>query len=249
MRTRLLPDCARRLIRQGILLLAYFTVLGKPAAAQYLEDEPRNYSPSIARYLSAGIYARDFSPRPGNDAPDSLRISYNSIMPVLGFRQGPVEILFGYTNYHLVAASCAGVFFGATFVSEVALAGGKEAALVLPVVISADFTKSESAGSDRDNFNVGSLGVGTGLKFRLTQPGFDFSVQAAAIIHYSFEGFSVQSGSSSALTGDAVALLRSVPILDGIAVGYRFRLQSWSMPGGKFEYRTTNHGVYLGVLF
>ena len=237
------------LIRPGFVLLVLLASRAGTAVAQYYEDEPRPYSPSIARYISAGFYSREFSPRTGNDAPDSLKINYTRIMPLVGFRQGPVEILLGYTNYHLAAASCAAVFFGATFVSEVPLTGGKEAALVLPVVISADFTKSESAGSDRDHFNVGSLGVGTGLKFRLAQPGFEFSVQAAGIVHYSFEGFNAQSGSSSALTGDAVVLLRSVPILDGLVAGYRFRLQSWSMTGGKFEYRPVNHGVYLGVMF
>jgi hypothetical protein len=231
------------------MLFVLLALRGGTAVAQYYEDEPRPYTPSIARYISAGFSSREFSPRTGNDAPDSLKINYTRIMPLVGFRQGPVEILLGYTNYHLAAASCAAVFFGATFVSEVPLTGGKEAALVLPVVVSADFTKSESAGSDRDHFNVGSLGVGTGLKFRLAQPGFEFSVQAAGIVHYSFEGFNAQSGSSSALTGDAVALLRSVPILDGLVAGYRFRLQSWSMTGGKFEYRTVNHGVYLGVMF
>jgi hypothetical protein len=228
------------------VLVAGFT---QWAFAQYYEEETQSYVPSMARFISAGFFSRDFSPRAENSAPDSLKISYDRVMPLLGYRHGAVEILFGYTKYHLAAASCSAVYLGATFNADFPLTGGRRAAVVLPLIIAADFTKSESSGSDRDHFNVGSLGVGTGLKFRLIQPGFEFSVQAGGIILYSFQGFSVESGSSASLTGDAVILLGDVPIFDGISVGYRFRLQSWSMSGGRFDYRTVNHGAFLGVMF
>jgi hypothetical protein len=70
----------------------------------------------------------------------------------------------------------------------------------------------------------------------------------AGVMHYSFSGYSVQTGSSSALLGEIAAVFPGVPIGEGIAVGYRLRLQRWNV-GSDFDYKTTNHGLSLGVLF
>jgi hypothetical protein len=66
---------------------------------------------------------------------------------------------------------------------------------------------------------------------------------------YSSEGFSVGTGFSAATMGDAVLQIRDVGILEGIAVGYRFRLQTWAMSEARFNYRSLSHGPYLGILF
>jgi hypothetical protein len=218
------------------------------ALAQYLEPS-RSYVPSDARFVSAGIFARDFRPRGSNTAPESLAVSYTRVMPLLGFRQGPVDFLFGYTTYDLHGAARAAIYFGVTFSGDYILSGNRERALVLPFIVDADFTKSESAGTLHDNFDVGSIGIGTGLKYRSNGESVDFSVMAAAIIHYSFDGYSLQTGSSPAAIAEAVALLPEVGILNGLALGYRFRFQAWTLGNGRYDYRTMNNGVFIGVMF
>ena len=220
----------------------------RPALAQYLEQS-RSYAPSDARYVSAGIFAREFRPRGTNSAPESLAVSYTRVMPLVGFRQGPVDFLFGYTTYDLHGAARAAIYFGVMFTGEYVLSGNRERALVLPFVVDADFTKSESAGTLHDNFDVGSLGVGTGIKYRSNGESVDFSVMAAAIIHYSFDGYSLQTGSSPAAIAEVVALLPEVGILNGLAFGYRFRFQAWTLGNGRYDYRTMNNGVFIGVMF
>ena len=232
----------------GKMLAALVVLTSAGARGQYLEQS-RTYVPSDARYLSAGIYERDFRPRGTNSAPDSLAVKYTRLMPVVGFRQGPIEFLFGYTTYDLHGASRAAIYFGVTFSGDYVIAGNRERALVLPLVVDADFTKSESAGSLHDNFNVGSVGLGTGLKFRINSDAVDFSVTAVAIIHYSFDGYNLETGSSPAAVGEAVAILPGIGILDGLAVGYRFRYQAWTLGGGRYDYKTVNNGVFIGVLF
>ena len=242
--------CRRSLrILWGGLTAAFILSCAPPAGvAQYLEPS-RSYAPSDARYLSAGIFERDFRPRGTNNAPESLAVSYTRVMPLVGFRQGPVDFLFGYTTYDLNGAARSAIYFGVTFTGDYILSGNRDRALVLPFLVDADFTKSESAGTLHDNFDVGSIGVGTGLKYRSNGESVDFSVMAAAIIHYSFDGYSLQTGSSPAAVAEAVALLPDVGILNGLALGYRFRFQAWTLGNGRYDYRTVNNGVFVGVMF
>ena len=237
-----------RILRSGVTVVFILSCAARMARAQYLEPS-RSYAPSDARFASAGIFARDFRPRGSNTAAESLAVSYTRVMPLVGFRQGPVDFLFGYTSYDLHGAARAAIYFGVTFTGEYILTGNRERALVLPFLVDADFTKSESAGTLHDNFDVGSIGIGTGIKYRINGESVDFSVMAAGIIHYSFDGYSLQTGSSPAAVAEAVALLPEIGILNGLALGYRFRFQAWTLGNGRYDYRTINNGVFVGVMF
>ncbi|HUI65600.1 MAG TPA: hypothetical protein VL126_12235 [Bacteroidota bacterium] len=237
-----------KLLGMRLAAVALFLVAHTPGYAQYF-DQVRTYVPSDARYADVGVFARDFSPRPSNTAPESLKVSYKRLMPTVELRQGPVEIQFGYTTYPLEGGTRSAIFLGFTLTGEYVLSGNRMSALVLPLLLTADFTKSGSAGSLHDDFNVASVGIGTGLRYRTSGSVADFTATVAGVIHYSFEGYSVHSGSSPAVIGEAVAVLPQVPILDGIVLGYRFRYQIWSLEQGYFDYRTINHGLFIGVLF
>ena len=237
-----------RTVRRGIAAAIVLTCAAGAAQAQYME-QARSYSPMDARFVDAGFYARDFRPKGTNSAPESLQVAYKRVMPLIGFRQGPVDFLFGYTPYDLHGASRSAIFFGVQFSGDYVLTGNRDQALVLPFIVDADFTKSESAGGLHDNFDVGSVGVGTGIKYRSNGEAVDFSAMAAAIIHYSFDGYSLQTGSSPAAVAEVLALLPRVGILNGIAIGYRFRFQAWTLGNGRYDYRTMNNGVFVGVLF
>ena len=232
----------------GVLWLSWtmlWTV--SPAAAQY--DEPRSYTSIQARFLAAGVLHRDFAPRDGNPVPDSLAIRFKAYMPVLSYHHGPFEIGFGYTRYTLLGSTRASVYFGAIMTNEFPLAMSRTHALVAPLCVAADFTKAEGGGVERDNFNIASLGLGTGLRYRYMSSTVDAGIRLLAIIHYSFEGLSTGSGSSASFLADAGLILRSIHIGDGLALGYRYRYQHWSMSNALLNYRVASHGPYLGVLF
>ncbi len=214
--------------------------------AQYYE--PPEYAPSSARLLTAGAMQSEFTPRGSNPVDDSLGISYNTLVPFVGFRQGPVDLSVGYSTYRLRGATQSTVFARMVVSFEFKLVGERPSALVLPVVIAGDYTKAEGGGTSRSDFNIGSVGIGAGLKYRYYGGGTDFSIQIAQLIHYSFEGFGTMHGYSAATLVDAVLLLPGVLVLDGVAIGYRFRYQTWSMTDDLFDYRYVTHGPYVGVL-
>lgn len=218
-----------------------------PAYAQYYEDD--EYSSPPARYLYGGFQNMNFRPRSSNPLDDSLAIEFDRGMPVIGFRQGMMDLTFGYTRFTTGGRSRAAIFFGAMLSTEVPVSGKKPGTLVFPLLVSADYTKAEALGSEKDDFNIASVGVGAGLKYRYSGGSVDFSVGAMEVLHFSSEGFGTGTGFSAATIGEANVMLRKALILDGVVLGYRFRLQSWSMSNEAFDYRSISHGPYLGIMF
>lgn len=240
------PGCLRSF--KGLAaMVALCALVSAGARAQYYDE--REYQPLRVRYIYAGAMQRDFAPRSSNQAADSATIRYARLMPMIGFRQGPVEFFFGYTSFKQRGATNSAIFLGTAVTTEFPLSGKRSNALILPLVFAADFTKAESGGPERENFNIASVGLGAGLKYRLTSDGVDFSVHAEELVHYSLEGLSTGSGFSAATLADVSLVLRDIALLDGLALGYRFRYQTWSMTDSKFDYRVTSHGPYLGILF
>ena len=228
----------------SIVCTAFFW---RSAAAQY--REPSEYNPTEVRFISAGLLQSEFRPLASNTLDDSLAIRYDQLMPVVGFRQGGVEILAGYTRYDLRGTSCESVILSATVLQDLLVAGGLKEALLLPVMFSSDFVKAETQGPTRETFSVTSLGIGAGLKFRSFGRSHDAWVSLLGVAHYSFEGLGTGSGFSPALIGEATVLLPDAVWSVSLAMGYRFRLQSWSMSEERFNYRSVSHGPYIGVVF
>lgn len=230
--------------RTYIIVLSLFITAS--VSAQYYE---RSYDHPSNRFIHAGFLLKDFEPRSSNSLPDSLRIHYNRVMPVLGFRQGLVDLLFGYTKFTLRGIDKAALFASVTVGNDLPLSFSSTHALLVPLMISSDYTRADNTGGDKENFNIGSVGIGAGLKYRFIQPQFEFWIHAAEAIHWSFEGFSTGSGFSAATMGEALFVFRDAFMLDGITLGYRFRYQTWNMNNARFDYKSLSHGAFLGVMF
>lgn len=230
-------------------LLRVLVLLSLPVAvhAQYYEE--REYAPAETRYLYAGLARPDFLPRTTNPTPDSLAVAFRGLMPIIGFRQGPVDISVGYMTYSLRGMSRSATLLNATVMQELPLARGGAGALLLPVVLAADYTRAEAIGFERDNFNIASVGLGMGLKYRYQKRDLDLSLHLLGVAHYSSEGFSTGTGFSPAVLAEAVLILPDAIVGDGIAIGYRFRFQNWSMSNDRFNYRLASHGLSLGIMF
>ncbi len=238
----------RRFLARRILFIIGLTCAAASiVSAQYYDD--REYEPSATRFINIGFMQRDFRPRPSNPNPDSLAIRYDRAMPMIGLRQGNVDISFGYSSYTLNGRSRSTIFFGASFANEFPVTGRARTGLSIPLVLSADYTKAESAGPSRQNFNIASGGIGAGLKFRHRASNLDFWIQAVEIAHFSTEGFGAGYGFSAATVGEAIVLVRGALVFDGVAFGYRFRFQTWSLSDSRFDYRSFSHGPFIGVLF
>ncbi len=229
------------------LLLAFSTVMiSAPARAQYYEE--REYEPAETRYIYAGFMQRNFSPLGSNTAPDSSAISFNKLMPMIGFRQGPVDIFVGYTKFDQRGESNDAIFVGTVVSTELPISGGRNSGLRFPLMFAADYTKAASGGPSRDDFNIASLGLGAGLAYRLSSKDVDFSVHVGELLQYATQGLSTANGFSAATLADASLILRGV-LFEGIAFGYQFRYQTWSMSDEKYNYKAVAHGPYLGILF
>lgn len=232
--------------QQFSLALLLVVVLAPNLFGQYYE---RSYEHPTNRFIYAGFLQKDFEPRSSNALPDSLSIHYSRIMPVLGFRQGLVDLLFGYTRFTLRGNDKSTLFASVTVGNDLPLSFSCTHALLVPLMISSDYTRADNSGGDKENFNIGSVGIGAGLKYRFIQPQFEFWIHAAEAIHWSFEGFSTGSGFSAATTGEALFVFREALLLDGITLGYRFRYQTWNMNNARFDYKSLSHGAFIGVMF
>lgn len=229
-----------------MLSIAPCAALGSPVRAQY--DE-RPYEHPTDRFVHAGVFVRDFEPRDSNTAPDSFRIAYRRLMPAIGFRQGLVDVTFGYTRFSLRGQSKAAIVAAVTVGSEFPLLFSRPHALLVRFTVSSDYTRSDNTGSDKEAFNVGSAGMGVGLRYRAVGRELECSLSVVEAIHLSFEAFSTGTGFSATTLGEALVLLRTIPIVDGIAFGYRIRYQTWNMSNAAFDYRSLSLGAFLGFLF
>lgn len=225
----------------GVLLVAWGA-----ARAQY--EEPRPYQQTELRALSLGLSSIQFQPK-ASSSGDSTAIRVHALMPVADFRDGLMDIYFGYTRFSQEGENLPAILVGFNVGTEIPMLGERRSALVLPVLIAADFTRADASGATRNSFNVASLGLGLGLKYRLVTEDVDASLSAVAVAHYATEGFSVNTGFSGAFLAEFTAYFPQVPIGQGIFIGYKFRFQSWSMPDMPVNYRMILHGPSLGIAF
>jgi len=234
------------MIRVARLMAVLLPVCAAAAVGQY--EEPADVAPPEWRYLSAGASFRTFEPMASNTAPDDVQIAYDQAMATLGLRQGPVDLSVGYASFTQRNKSHESIIVNLLYSLPFPLTGPGPKSLILPVMMGADYTKAEATGPEKNTFNIASVGVGTGLEVRHRTPGMEVSVRAGGLAHYSTEAYNFTGGFSAAAVGEAVFLFPRIGILDGLAVGYRVRYQTWSMSNESFNYQTFAHGPFIGVM-
>lgn len=227
-------------------IVAGLSIAVSPVAAQYYD---RPYEQMESRFIHAGYFQRDFKPRYSNTAPDSLRMQYSRIMPTIGFRQGMVDVTFGYTRFNIRGEDKTAIYAGVMVGTEFPITFSRGSAVLVPIMLLSDYTRTDNTGSDRNFFNIGALGFGAGLKYRVMTRGFEFHLYGAQSAQIAFEGFGTGSGFSATSTAEALFVFRDVLVLDGITLGYRFRYQTWNMSNAIFDYKSLSHGAFLGVMF
>lgn len=209
-----------------------------------------NY-PSLEDYRSLGISAavQDFGPAGGNTLSDSAKIHINTPLWLAEYRQMGVRIAFGYSSYKFNNDSRSEISLAAESITDISFTAASEHNnFFLPVVFSTNFVQASGASNSSKDFNIANVGIGTGLKYKQVTEKFGVQFTGVGILYYSTAGFSVESGSSTAVVAEIQFLFREL-IGNGFTAGYRFETQKWSMSDKTQNYVRLFQGPFIGIFF
>jgi hypothetical protein len=209
------------------------------------------YYPSLADYRTLGISTaiQNFAPAGGNTLPDSAKIHIKTPLWLAEYRQLGLRVAFGYSSYMFDNESRSEVYLAAESITDIALTAASERSnFFLPVVFSTNFVQASGASNSSKDFNIANVGIGTGLKYKHVSENFGVQLTGVGILYYSTPGFSVESGSSTAVVAELQFLFREL-IGDGVTAGYRFETQTWSMSDKTQNYTRLFQGPFIGIFF
>lgn len=203
------------------------------------------------RSLGVSYNAQQFSPTAGNPLPDSSRIRFSTPMPMAEFRQSEGRLAIGYQTYSDINGRSREAFsVYASTMSDMPLfpSSRNKGNWFLPFVISANYVRAQTSDARLEDFDVGSLGIGGGVKFKRFTRDLGIEVSAVATLGYASEGFSTDYGTEYSVSGEATVILPYL-VLEGVLAGYRYEMQEWNMNNNGLDYRRVHHGLVIGILF
>lgn len=201
------------------------------------------------RSIGVNFSAQEFSPRSSNRLADSSRIRFASHLPFIEYRQLGLRLAAGYQEYSVGGKSHSSLSVYAESSNDFSLTGKAEKnGFFIPVLISANYVNAEAVTALTKDFEVGSLGIGTGIKYRYFSRSLGIQISGTGAFHYSSEGFSVEYGSSLSYAGEVVATFPNL-FLGGALIGYRYQFQNWNMSDASFDYQRFYHGPFIGIMF
>ncbi len=203
------------------------------------------------RSLGVSYNAQRFSKAPSNTSSDSNSIEFSTAVPFIEYRQQGGRFAVGYQEFTDRTGQRRESFsvYGDSH-NDIPLgtSRGSKTSFVLPVVVAANYVRAQSPNSSVSSFDVGSLGIGTGLKYKYFTKTFGVQAFAVGTIYYASEGFSTDYGSQTSAAAEVQCIFSEL-LFDGILAGYRFEAQQWNMSDNALDYRRRYHGVFIGVLF
>ncbi|MFA6540859.1 MAG: hypothetical protein WCT99_04590 [Bacteroidota bacterium] len=227
------------------VLISFFAVVlstGQDFGYEYYDN--LNY-----RSIGVNYSAQEFSPLSSNTLTDSSRIKFVSNLPFIEYRELGLRLAVGYQEYSATGQTHSSLSVYAESSNDFSLTGKAEKnGFFIPVIVSANYVNAEAVTPGAKDFEVGSLGIGTGIKYRYFSRSFGIQLSGTGAFHYSSEGFSVEYGSSLSYAGEAVATFPNL-FLGGAVIGYRYQFQNWNMSDASFDYQRFYHGPFIGILF
>jgi hypothetical protein len=222
-------------------------IIADEALCQFFDES----YPSIIdfRSIGASAAAQEFKPRGSNTQPDSSRISFNTPLFLAEYRQMGLRVAFGYSSFKFNNDTRSEISLSAESVTDISFVRDRDGGnFFLPLILSTSFVQAGGSTNSSKDFNIANIGLGTGLKFKRISEDFGVQLTGVGVLYYSTAGFSVESGSSTAVIAELQFLFREI-IGEGITVGYRFEAQAWSMTDKKLNYSRQFQGPYLGIFF
>lgn len=207
------------------------------------------YSITDYRSLGASYNAQEFFPSRSNTLHDSLRIRFSSSLPSIEYREINARVAIGYQEYSHAGKSLSSFSVYVESGNDFPLTGREQKnGIFIPIKLSANYVKSESGQRGQRNFDIGSLGVGTGIKYRFITREFGVQASATGTMHFSNVGFGTEYGSQTALTGEIQIIIPDI-FLEGMIIGYRYDKQQWNMNDSSLDYERYYHGPFIGIFF
>ncbi|MGA7161505.1 MAG: hypothetical protein WBZ48_10920 [Bacteroidota bacterium] len=232
--------------RLCFLFIAIISIAAEARCQLFEQDYP-----SLDEFRSLGISTtvQNFEPSGGNTLADSAKIRIKTPLWLAEYRQMGLRVAFGYSSYKFNNNSRSEISLAAESMTDIALTtGSRRGNFFLPIVISTNFVEASGASNSSKDFNIADVGIGTGMKYEQLGENFGIQLTGVGIIYYSTPGFSVESGSSTALEAELQFLFRDI-IGDGMTAGYRFEFQKWSMSDKTQNYSRQFQGPYVGIFF
>ena len=228
-------------------LFVFLICIANESRCQLFEES----YPSLDDYRTLGISPtiQNFEPAGGNTLPDSAKIHIKTPMWLAEYRQMGVRIAFGYSSYTFNNESRSEISMAAESITDISFTAVSDRGnFFLPVVISTNFVQASGATNSSKDFNIANVGIGTGVKYKRMAEKFGVQFTGVGIIYYRTPGFSVESGSSTAVVAELQFLFREL-IGDGVTAGYRFETQTWSMSDKTQNYARWFQGLFIGIFF
>lgn len=225
----------------------FFLLFLVPALAQ--DFGYTYYSITDFRSLGGSFNFQNFSPIHIPTVPDSARIRFTTNLPSIEYRELNTRVAIGYQEYVLGGRTLSSFSVYMESANDFSITGKEQqSGIFIPIKLSANYVKAENPFSGVKNFDVGSLGIGGGVKYRFLTRTIGFQVYAVGAIHFSNVGFGVEYGSQSSFTGEVQLIIPDV-LYDGILVGYRYESQRWNMNDDVLDYKRYYHGPFVGIFF
>ncbi len=207
------------------------------------------YTMTDFRSLGVSYNIQEFSPSGSNPLSDSLRIRFTTAMPMFEYREMQARVAVGYQSYSINGRSSNAFSVFMESGNDFSLSGKEQrSGFFIPVKLSANYLRAENPQQGQRNFDIGSLGVGTGMKYRYIAKTFGLQASATGSLHYASVGFGTEYGSQTSLTGEIQCIFPEL-IFDGLIAGYRYERLEWDMSDTHLNYRRFYHGPFIGIFF
>ena len=207
------------------------------------------YSITDYRSLGASYNVQEFFPSGSNRLHDSLKIRFTTALPSIEYREMNARVAIGYQEYTHAGKSVSSFSVYVESGNDFPLTGREQKnGVFIPIKLSANYVKSENGQRGQRNFDIGSLGIGTGVKYRIITREFGVQVSATGTLHFSNVGFGTEYGSQTALTGEIQIIIPNI-VLEGMIIGYRYDKQQWNMNDSSLDYERFYHGTFVGIFF
>jgi len=203
------------------------------------------------RALGAGYNQQKFSPRSSNTLPDSNAIRFSTALPFVELRQNNGRLAIGYQIFTDITGKNKESFSAYVETqNDIALSDRKnqKATFVIPIIVAANYIRAESPNNSVKDFDMGSLGIGAGLKFKHFERGFGLQAFVTGTLFYCSEGFSTEYGSQNSVAAEVQFIIPDI-IYEGMLFGYRFESQRWNMNNVSLNYQRQYQGLFVGFLF
>jgi hypothetical protein len=207
------------------------------------------YNITDFRSLGVSYNSQNFYPAGSHAQPDSLRIRFNSGLPFIEYREFNSRVAIGYQKYQLSGRQLTSFSVYIESGNDFPITGREQKnGFFIPLKLSANYVKAETPFHGLKNFDIGSLGLGGGAKYRFLARDFGVQTLAVGAIHFSNVGFGTEYGSMASFVMEIQFIFPNI-IFDGLIAGYRYEKQKWNMNDAALDYERYYHGPYLGIFF